>query len=117
MPLRSLFDLNWTRLSRWCLLGAVVMVLWLLAPVARCTLQVFRGEHLDEAMPVTDGEREPVTPDFFSRVKAGVQVCYARTPLFGQEAWKRKALFAFAGASVVTHLLSRLRNRGRRSYG
>ena len=42
MPPPSRFDFDWPRISRWCLLGTFVMLLWLLAPVAKCSWGAFR---------------------------------------------------------------------------
>ena len=40
-------DLDWSKLSRWCLRGAIVMSLWLLYPTARCSFATF-SRHVDQ---------------------------------------------------------------------
>ena len=42
---------DWRRLARWFLLGTIAMLIWLLAPTARCSYAAFRDTPLDEAQP------------------------------------------------------------------
>ena len=70
----------------WCLLGTAVMVVWLMAPVAKCSFAAFRDTPLSEAQPTltpdqTDANRVEQSDDFFSRVTTATKGCYARTPL------------------------------------
>jgi hypothetical protein len=112
----QLLDLDWRRLSRWCLLGTIVMLLWLVYPVARCSFDSFRDTPIGEV----DGNGEPRTADR-DRVEQGggfvgtwwsaTKVCYAATPLLGQEDWKSVALLSLAGATLLTRILARVVNR------
>lgn len=115
--MRIHIDPNWQRIRRWCVLGAIAMVLWLLAPVVTCSWQAFRDEPLTEAQPVSDGvDRPPQDRGFFARWGSAIELCYARTPLLGQEAWKRNLLFAFAGLAVVAHVADRIERRRKRTF-
>jgi hypothetical protein len=115
------FNPDWRRLSRWCLLGTIVMVVWLLVPTARCSFAAFRDTPLGQIDPVTN---EPAGADkaridegegFVHRFLGGVKACYARTPLFGQEGWKTNVLVVLAGLTVVTWGLARYALRRRRT--
>jgi hypothetical protein len=109
------FDPNWQRISRWSLLGAIVMVLWLLFPTAKCAVAAFRAEPLSETMPQSDGVERVQEPGFFERWGKAIKGCYAQTPLLEQEAWKRNVLFALAGVWLVTwglHSFEKSRKRG-----
>jgi hypothetical protein len=110
-------DPNWPRIRRWCLLGAVVMLLWLAAPIARCSWAAFRDEPLNEAMP-HDAQDNP-RPDrsFFSRWGSAIEGCYASTPLLGQEPWKRNVLFALLGLALLSHVASLVERRKKGGYG
>ena len=115
-PARRVFDLDWRRISRWCCLGTIVMALWLLFPVARCSVDVFR----ETPLSTIDGAPQPADADkarveeaqgFFGTLVDGVEVCYAKTPLFGQESWKSNLLVGFGAATVLTWLAGRMLNR------
>lgn len=124
MPPPSRFDFDWPRISRWCLLGTIVMLLWLLAPVAKCSWAAFRdtpiGE-VEEAPDVTapgqtDKERVAEGTGFFSRWGSAVKVCYRRTPLLGQEGWKSKLLIGFGALTLITWSLGWNERRRRRTF-
>ncbi len=117
-PARSVFDLDWRRISRWCCLGTIVMVIWLLVPVARCSIDVFR----DTPLSTIDGAPQPADADkarieegqgFFRTLVDGAEVCYARTPLLGQENWKSNLLIGFGAATVLAWLIGRVMKQGR----
>jgi hypothetical protein len=111
------FDPNWQRISRWSLIGAIVMVLWLLAPTVKCSFSAFRDEPLSEATPISDGGDKPKEePGFFERWGSSIKVCYKQTPLLGQEAWKNKILYALAGLSLLTYLIGRFERGRKRTY-
>lgn len=104
---------------RWSILGAVVMMLWLLAPTAKCSWKAFRDEPLDEATPIGDTpgahKHENVEGEgFFSRWGSAIKFCYKRTPPLGQEAWKRNLLFGFIGAAFVFYAISELERRNKK---
>ena len=108
-------DLDWRRLSRWCLLGTLVMVLWLLAPVARCSFASFRDTPIGDASADNpaqiDRSRVDSGDGFFGSWLSATERCYAATPMFGQERWKTYTLLSFAGATVATRLLARILSR------
>ena len=101
-------------MSRWCCLGTIVMLLWLLAPVARCSWVAFRDT------PISDYDAERIHPSeadrdrikqgegFFDSLRRSTAYCYELTPLFGQEAWKENLMLSFAAATLVTWLLARI---------
>ena len=99
---------DWKTVKRWCLIGTFVMLGWLLLPVASCSIDAFRDTPLSEAQPhgtpAADADDEP---GFFTKVGRATKVCYARTPLLGQETWKTYLLFGFAGAVVLAAALAR----------
>jgi hypothetical protein len=115
---------DWRRLSRWAFLGVVVMVLWLLAPVAKCSYAAFRDTPLTEydAPPAdpADADRKRVEDgkDFAGSLVHAVRACYARTPLFGQEDWKGDALIGLIFLSVLGWLVhGHERRRHNRTLG
>jgi len=120
-PGRVGFD--WRRLSRWCTIGAIGVVLWLLAPVAKCTYREFRDTPLGEVDPEGTGqpgqgdkERVKEGAGFFAKMGDAATECYAATPLLGQEAWKRELLFALIGVAVLARVIAELQERGKRSF-
>ena len=117
--LTALFDLDWRRISRWALLGTVVMLVWLAIPTAKCSYAAFRDT------PLTEYDRPPDDPsqadrtrvdegkDFADSLGHAIKYCYKRTPLFGQEDWKGDLLVGFAFVSVLGWAMHRL-DRGRK---
>lgn len=117
MNWRLWLDPNWSRLSRWCLIGAVVMLLWLLAPVAKCSWTAFREVPLSEQTPHgADAARPPKEEGFFSRWGTSISVCYKRTPLSGQEAWKYNALIGLSAAWLLLGLIGRFERSRKKPY-
>jgi hypothetical protein len=110
------FDPNWARISRWCSLGAIVMVLWLLAPTVKCSFAAFRDEPLEERTPHSDGSERVAERGFLSRWGSAIKGCYAVTPLLGQEAWKRKALYGLAGLAALTYAIAAFERRRKRTH-
>ncbi len=120
-PGRIGFD--WRRLSRWCTIATIGLVLWLLAPVATCTYAEFRDTPLGEVDPEGTGqpgqgdkERVKEGAGFFAKMGDAASECYAATPLLGQEPWKRELLFALIGVGVIAGMIARLQDRGGRSF-
>jgi hypothetical protein len=115
----SLLDYDWRRISRWCLLGAIVMCLWLLAPVAKCSYYAFRDIPLDEndTAPIdptkADQQRVDDGKNFVGGWVQETKYCYRRTPLLDQEPWKTNVLFGFVGVAVLGFTLHRLRKPSR----
>ncbi len=90
----------------WCLLGTLVMVVWLMAPVAKCSWAAFRDTPLSESQPTptpdqVDSDRVEQTDDFFSKLTTSVKGCYAETPLLGQEDYKT---YLLVGCAALTAL-------------
>ena len=100
-----MFDLDWPRVSRWCLLFTIVMTLWLLAPTAKCSWGAFRDTPLDEIQPddpgQADKERVDAESGFFERWGHAIKGCYKQTPLLGQEPWKKDLLIGFGSLTVL----------------
>ena len=102
----------WKRIKRWCVLGAIGMVLWLLYPVAVCSFGAFKDT------PIGAVESNQPTAADKGRVQEGqtfiggwfdkTKICYDRTPLTGQESWKTEILIGLAIAAVVAALMDRL---------
>lgn len=111
--------LDWRRIQRWSLLGAIAMVLWLLAPVAACSWRAFRetpisdydADKTGDAAGQADADRVKQGQGFWDKLTSSVGTCYARTPLLGQEDWKSALLFVFAGAAAVAWGLARYEER------
>jgi hypothetical protein len=119
-PRRFRFDFR--RFSRWCLLGTFVMFVWLIAPVVKCSFVAFRDTPLSETQPdlapsSTDTERVEQSEGFVSSVVSKSKVCYARTPLLGQEGWKTKLFLGFAGATLLAWVIHTILMRRRRTLG
>ena len=104
----SALNIHWRRLSRWCLLGTVVMFLWLMWPTIKCSFGSFQDTPLEA---VEQSAKSEERPGFFERWWTGTKRCYTAAPLFGQEEWKTILLLSFAGATVATRLIARFANR------
>lgn len=82
------------------------MLIWLLAPVAKCSWIAFRdtpiGEVDEDQLPGhTDRDRVEQGTGFFPRWGRAIQGCYRQTPLFGQERWKGHLLIGFSALMVI----------------
>lgn len=116
------FDFYWARIARWCCLGTIVMFLWLMAPVVRCSWAAFRDTPIGEVEPETaepgdaDSGRLDEGRGFWNTFTGSVNQCYRATPLLGQESWKRQLLIGFAAATILTWLLGRIAARRRRTF-
>lgn len=108
---------DWRRMSRWCGLGTLVMLVWLLAPVARCSWVAFRDTPLSEydagRVTLSETERARIKQDqsFFDSLAISVEYCYRRTPIMGQEPWKGSLLLAFAVAALAAGIVARITTR------
>ena len=107
----SRYSVDWRRLSRWSMIGAVAIMLWFLWPVAQCSWQQFRGAPLpgvehQQALDRDDTEREPET-GFFATVYDSAAVCYNDQPISSQASWKRKLLYLLLVLALVSNLLHR----------
>lgn len=105
----------------WCLLGTLVMVVWLLVPVVKCSWSAFRDTPLSESQPTltpdqTDENRVEQSDDFFTKLTTSVKGCYDRTPLFGQEDWKTYLLIGFAALTALTWGLAIWDARRRKTF-
>ena len=111
---------DWQRISRWSFLAAVIMLLWLLYPTARCSWWGFKdiplSETDSESLEARDADRERIEEggNFVSRWLIAVQVCYAWYPPTQQEPWKKRLFLLFASISLITWALGRLWLRNRR---
>lgn len=113
---------DWKRLSRYCLLGTFIMFVWLMVPVTKCSFAAFRDTPLSEldanaAPSAVDTNRIDQSQSFVGKVVDSAKLCYARTPLLGQEGWKGNLLLAFAAGTVLTWLMHRWDTRRRRTIG
>ena len=115
------FDPDWRRLSRWCLLGAIVMGIWLLAPTVKCSWVAFRdtpiGEVDEDSPGDADKERVEQGTGFFDRWGVAIKGCYKQTPPLDQESWKVFLFFGFAGVSLVGRLIHRYEASKKRTLG
>lgn len=98
------------------------MFVWLLAPVATCAFGAFRDTPLSETRPEltpsgTDTARVEQSDGFVQSVVTKSKVCYARTPLLGQERWKTKLFLGFAGAMLLSWVIHQIIMRRRRTFG
>jgi hypothetical protein len=116
MYMRISFDPNWARISRWCSFGAIIMILWLLAPTVRCSFTAFKNEPLEERTPHGDGTERVNERGFFSRWGSAIKACYAQTPLLGQEAWKRNLLYGLAGVAALTYAIGAFERSRKRTH-
>jgi hypothetical protein len=129
MPPSSRFDVDWQRLSRWCLLGTIVMLLWLLAPVAKCSWGAFRDTPIGEVEEQGDdqgtSDRAPGQADkdrvvegtgFFARWGGAMKWCYRQTPLFGQERWKGHLLVGFGAVTLLAWSIGYYERRRKRTF-
>ena len=112
---------DWRHLMRWCLLGTVVMFLWLMAPVVKCSFRAFQDTPLSEVdqnvtVSQTDANRVDQSRGFVEKVTTAAKVCYARTPLLGQEPWKANLLLGLAGATLLLWGLYRWDSYRRKTF-
>jgi hypothetical protein len=102
---------DWPRLSRWCLIGTIGMLVYLLAPVARCTWRAFRDTPISGAASESPGDTDQVRVDrgrgFVAGMFEACGDCYQRTPLPGQELWEKQTLAVLGGATLLTFLIGR----------
>jgi hypothetical protein len=106
--------LNWKRIAKWCLLGAIVMLIWLMVPVVRCSVGVFRDaplQQIDGAPAPSQADRERVEQGkgFAYTLYHGAIDCYDETPLMDQGV-KSTVLIGFAGLTLLAYLLHRMLN-------
>ena len=106
---------------RWCLLGTTVMVLWLMAPVVKCSFHAFQDTPLSEvddnvAVSQTDANRIDQSKGFVEKVTTAAKVCYAQTPLLGQEPWKASLLLGFGAATLLLWGLHRWDSYRRKTF-
>lgn len=112
----------WKSIMRWCLLGTIVMFVWLMIPTAKCSIQALRDTPLPEATPheqpaqPTDEQPEQEEPGFFSKLGSAMGRCYRAKPLFGQESWKSNLMVLFAALTAVAWTMKFLEERRKRSY-
>ncbi len=97
------------------------MVVWLMAPVAKCSWIAFRETPLSETQPTltpdqTDSNRVEQSDDFFTKLGTSMKGCYAETPLLGQEAWKTYVLIAFVALTALTWGLAIWDGRRRKTF-
>lgn len=94
------------------------MFVWLMVPVARCTIDVFR----DAPLSTIDGAPAPSEADrlrveqgkgFAYTLSHGARACYDETPLFDQDV-KSTAFAGLAIATALAWLLARTAPRPRR---
>jgi hypothetical protein len=117
-PSRILVD--WRRLFRWGVLATLAMMIWLLAPVIHCSWVAFRDTPISEydeanADPSrADEHRLQEGEGFFTKVKSATRQCYRKTPLLGQEVWKRNVLFVLLAGTLLCFVMARVRAHQRR---
>lgn len=116
-----MLDFDWPRLSRWFFLFTLVMLLWLLAPVAKCSWAAFRdtpiGEVNEDDTPgQSDKQRVEQGTGFFERWGHAIKGCYRETPLLGQQAWKGDLLIGFGALTVITWSLGWWERKRKRTF-
>lgn len=117
------FGPDWQRIKKWCLLGTLAMLVWLLVPTARCSWHAYQATPLSEldenaaAPSQTDAQRLAEGQGFFEKMTGAVKGCYAQTPLLGQESWKSTLLFVLAGGYVLAWALHRHELSRKKTYG
>jgi hypothetical protein len=93
------------------------MVIWLLVPVVKCSVAVFRDEPLSSidgtVAADADKERVEVGKGFWRTLTHGVGACYDATPLLDQEQWKAALLIGFASITVVGWAVGRIERSAR----
>ena len=106
-------------MARWCWLGAFVMVVWLMVPVARCSFRAFRDTPLasvdDDSPGQADKDRVAKGEGFAGSFASQCKQCYLRTPLLDQD-WKSQALIALVAAGVVTSIIHRVIERRGKTF-
>jgi hypothetical protein len=113
-------DFDWRRLFRWCCLGAIVLVIWLMVPSVKCSFKAFEDTPIsdvdNENVAQADKERVQQGTGFWSKWGGAMKSCYNEKPLLGQEAWKRTLLFVFLGIGALAWSLDRYEKRRKRTF-
>jgi len=115
------WDFNWQRISRGCVLGAIVMLCWLAAPIVACSWDAWNATPISSMDPAAglsqaDQQRVDQSKGFFDKLGSSVKQCWAKTPLLDQEPWKTNLLYTFAGVAVLAFGLHRWQNRRTNTY-
>jgi hypothetical protein len=103
--------MNWGRLSRICLIGLLVMLVWLALPAAQCTLsgmnetQIGAVDEEHHEVSSSDTQRVGQSTGFLGRFFGNVKVCFALHPFSTQEEWKRKAALGCGAGFVIFGLV------------
>lgn len=114
--------INFAFLMKICLLGAIVMLCWNLAPAAQCSFRGMNEADINEnvgdddgaaaATDATDGQvdstdvtRVSGTQGFFGKFFGSIGPCYSSNPITTAEVWKQYTLYGFAGGFVLFLLL------------
>lgn len=112
--------IDWRRISRWCLLLAVVMGIWLMVPTVKCSATAFRetpiGETDSSSAAQVDKDRVKEGAGFWSRLGSGVKRCYRAHPPLEQERWKRHVLLGLLALMAVTFVIDRIDKGRKRTY-
>ena len=95
--------IDWRSVKRWCLFGTFAMLCWLLFPTVWCSFGAFRDTPLSEQQPTPEANEEP---GFVSKLGTATKLCYAKTPLLGQEDWKSYLLFGFAAGALIAGVIA-----------
>jgi hypothetical protein len=115
----SRIAVDWRSIKRWCIVGAFLMLGWLMLPVAKCSFEAFRDTPLSEAQPTADPNEPtapPEAPGFFGKLGGAIKGCYRETPLLGQEDWKSFLLFGFAAGALIAGVVAHLEARRKRTF-
>jgi len=116
----GLLTFDWRSIKRWCLIGTLLMIGWLLLPTARCSVDAFRDTPLPEAQPHLDPSAPPDAdeeePGFFSKLGSSISACYDKTPLFGQEDWKEYLLIGFASVWLLAWTVVFIDERKKKTF-
>lgn len=109
--------MDWRRVSRWSLVGAALLAIWMLWPVASCTWTSFVETPLPQVEHQRngdgdDGDSAP-KPGFFASVSDSVSACYAAQPMSSHPDWKRNLLYSLLILAILAALLRRMTTRRR----
>ena len=96
----------------YCFIGALVMLIWLLIPAAKCTVSGMDETSIssidDESGEAweSDSGRVLEGTSFFDRFFGNIGTCYDQYPIGGQDAWKKQVAMGFVGGFILFWIIA-----------
>ncbi|MBL4637072.1 MAG: hypothetical protein JKY56_24675 [Kofleriaceae bacterium] len=102
----SRYAVDWRRNSRWSFWAALILLVLLIWPTARCSWSSFRDTSLVEYDDFEDDTPQH-QPGFFTKLTDSIGHCYTDYGIPVQADWKRKLFWGLLAFSIVSGLIHR----------